>query len=677
MMLTSGLAALVCFAMSSFLVVAIHARAGDQRTEQTSATALRVIQLVKSDHLPRVLPSYSAKAIQVLNARGQVVAATQELTGKPPMAVFRSSGDVVRAKGTLCPPRGLTGCMTVISFRVLQPDGEWLVFAANDTVSWFVSPGFVGLCLGISVLLVALTAMGTSRTISRTLAPVGAIRAELAEITTTDTGRRVSIPERDDEIKELAETVNATLDRLEGSLKQLQRFTSDASHDLRSPITAIRARIEAALMDPDDADWPETAHRVLESLDRLQAIVTDLLTLARLDAGVPRDVDAIDLPGLVSAELQRSNRTKEVRTDLQPKVTVVGDRLRLNRLLTNLLDNAERHARSQIKVIVRAEHDVAVLEVQDDGTGIAPEHREVVFQRFARLEAARHKDVNGTGLGLPIAREIAKAHGGSLTIEDSKIGARFVLRIPIPSESPHAAAAAAATRRGQLVLEDVDQDLADDVILDGRVRLAGVGQREVVQGQARLLARPQRAGGDGFRHGGDGVFLGHVGHGVDEHELPADVGHEERPDGQCHLRAAVGGIGGHDAVRPDDRAVQAHVHRGRHLYDDVNAVGRRVPYRRRGVTGAVVDGVVRAGGGRQARLFRAAHGRHDRGARPAGQLDRRVADRAGAAGHEHRTARQRAGGEPLGAAVGDGEATVRGDGRDADARAEVEGGAVR
>jgi signal transduction histidine kinase len=218
-------------------------------------------------------------------------------------------------------------------------------------------------------------------------------------------------------------------------MKQLQRFTSDASHDLRSPITAIRARIEASLMEPDDADWPETGHRVLESVDRLQAIVTDLLTLARLDAGVPRDVDTIDLPGLVSAELQRSHRTKEVRADLQPRVTVTGDRLRLNRLLTNLLDNAERHAMSQVRVVVRAEHDVAVLEVEDDGTGIAPEHREVVFQRFARLAAARHKDVNGTGLGLPIAREIAKAHGGSLTIEDSAAGARFVLRIPIQIQS--------------------------------------------------------------------------------------------------------------------------------------------------------------------------------------------------------------------------------------------------
>lgn len=437
MVLTSCLAALVCLAMSTLLMVGVHGRAADYQNEKVTDAALRVITLIRRDRLPAELAGFNAPAIQVINANGAAVSSTEQLIGKPSIATFRPSAAGVRTQQVLCPPRGLHGCMVVVSLRVFKREGDWLVYAADDTVPWYVSPGLLGSCLAGSALLVALTAIGTSRTIRRTLLPVSAITAELAEITATDSGRRVPVPEGRDEIKELAEAANATLDRLQGSLKQLQRFTSDASHDLRSPITAIRARIESALMDPDDADWQETAHRVLESLDRLQAIVTDLLTLARLDAGVPRDVDTIDLPGLVSAELQRSNRTKQVRADLQPRVTVVGDRLRLNRLLTNLLDNAERHARSQIKVIVRAEHDVAVLEVQDDGTGIAPEHREVVFQRFARLEAARHRDVNGTGLGLPIAREIAKAHGGSLTIEDSKIGARFVLRIPIQPETAH------------------------------------------------------------------------------------------------------------------------------------------------------------------------------------------------------------------------------------------------
>jgi signal transduction histidine kinase len=114
-------------------------------------------------------------------------------------------------------------------------------------------------------------------------------------------------------------------------------------------------------------------------------------------------------------------------------VVVTGDRLKLARLLTNLLDNAERHAESTIIVTLRR-NEQAVLEVLDDGAGIAPDQREVVFRRFTRLDASRSRDAGGTGLGLPIAREIAQAHRGSLKIEDSDTGARFVLRLPIRKE---------------------------------------------------------------------------------------------------------------------------------------------------------------------------------------------------------------------------------------------------
>ena len=138
----------------------------------------------------------------------------------------------------------------------------------------------------------------------------------------------------------------------------------------------------------------------------------------------------------------RHHMSKRCEYSLEPGVMVIGDRLRLGRLLTNLVDNAERHADSTITITVRhapnGEHDgqrfphgIAVLEVIDDGPGIDPDKRELVFQRFARLDAARNKDAGGTGLGLPIARQIAEASGGTLRIEDSPRGARFVLRLPL------------------------------------------------------------------------------------------------------------------------------------------------------------------------------------------------------------------------------------------------------
>lgn len=170
-------------------------------------------------------------------------------------------------------------------------------------------------------------------------------------------------------------------------------------------------------------------------MDRLQAIVTDLLTLARLDARAPLDLSPTDLGRLVRDELDRRAYRIEIVRDLQQNVFVDCDPLRITRLLVNLLDNAERHATSQIAVSVRADGPAAALEVLDDGAGIAPEQREIVFDRFTRLDASRDRDTGGTGLGLAIAREIAEAHRGTLTIRDSSRGARFVPCLPL-SQAP-------------------------------------------------------------------------------------------------------------------------------------------------------------------------------------------------------------------------------------------------
>ncbi|MDX6432840.1 MAG: hypothetical protein QOE54_5206, partial [Streptosporangiaceae bacterium] len=200
--------------------------------------------------------------------------------------------------------------------------------------------------------------------------------------------------------------------------------------DLRSPITAMRVQVEEAKLHPDETDWPKMADAQEASLDRLEAIVTDLLTLARLDARAPLTRDPTDLGQLVGAELHRRTYRMQIIEDLRHNVFISCDRLRITRALTNLLDNAERHATSKITVIVRTDGPAATLEVIDDGAGIAPDQREMVFDRFTRLDASRDRDAAGTGLGLAIAREITEAHEGTLTIQDSERGARFVLRLP-------------------------------------------------------------------------------------------------------------------------------------------------------------------------------------------------------------------------------------------------------
>ncbi|MFA1546795.1 sensor histidine kinase [Actinomadura chokoriensis] len=432
--------AVICAIVTTLVLVEVRGAETDSKRNRATAAALRISYEMRHGPVQGRLRAPDDVVIQVMNKNRTVIAGTPgpSLDG-PPVAEFLPSQAQVYSTRDVCSSASLRGCAWVVGFRVYQPDGDLIVYAAAPSVSWYVSPGLIMFLVSISLLATMLACLRAWATVDQTLAPVDAIRAELAEITARQSGRRVTVPENRDEIRRLAEAANATLDRLDRALERQRSFTSDASHDLRSPIAAARTQIEEALLFPDEVDWPRTGQAVLQSLERLQAIVTDLLQLARLDAAAWKEDETVDLAAMVTIEMARSERTKRIVPHLQEGVTVRGDRLRLVRLFTNLLDNAERHAESRVDITVRRTEDRAVLEVLDDGAGIAREHRDMVFQRFARLEDSKARDPGGTGLGLPIAREIARLHGGSLTIEDSKRGARFVLRIPrnVPKHSNH------------------------------------------------------------------------------------------------------------------------------------------------------------------------------------------------------------------------------------------------
>jgi len=435
-LLTCSAMGITCLVAGILVLVGTRDEAISYKRHHAEEAAHSVLHRLQRGRLPSSLPSTGGVLIQVVDARGRVVASVPELAGRPPIAAFRPAEDTSIEARTLCPPRGMDRCMDVLALRAYgQPGGEWTIYAADEPIPWYTSGVLVAFLIAATLALLLLTALGTIRTVNRTLAPVEAIRAELAEISASDTGRRVPVPKTRDEIRLLAETVNGTLARLDAAMIQMRRFTSDASHDLRTPIAAARALVEEALLYPEETDWPVTAIEILHSLDRLQAIVTDLLELAALDAGAKQPVETVDLAALVTNELDRHPRRIPVATSLASGVTVRGEPLRLSRLLGNLLDNAERHAASEIHVTVRAEDGTAVMEVLDDGSGIPPEHRELVFQRFTRLDTARNRDAGGTGLGLPIARQTAEAHGGSLVVEDSPKGARLVLRLPLHTPS--------------------------------------------------------------------------------------------------------------------------------------------------------------------------------------------------------------------------------------------------
>ncbi|MEV5440297.1 ATP-binding protein [Streptomyces sp. NPDC052682] len=274
-------------------------------------------------------------------------------------------------------------------------------------------------------LLLGVVAGVTWLVTRRALRPVEGIRREMAAITASqDLARRVPEPDTHDEVARLARTTNETLAALEASVERQRRFVADASHELRSPIASLRTQLEVAAAHPGLLDL----EGAVEDTVRLQRLAADLLLLARLDAGERPAPDArVDLAGLAREEAAGRDG---VTVDAEP-VDVAGSRGQLGRLLANLLDNAQRHARAAVTVTVRREGDRAVLGVADDGDGVPEADRERIFERFVRLDAARSRDDGGAGLGLAIARDVAVRHGGTLTAGAAPAGgALFELRLP-------------------------------------------------------------------------------------------------------------------------------------------------------------------------------------------------------------------------------------------------------
>ncbi|MFE9439128.1 sensor histidine kinase [Streptomyces sp. NPDC006602] len=276
-------------------------------------------------------------------------------------------------------------------------------------------------------LLLAVVAGVTWLVTRRALRPVEDIRAEMAAITASeDLARRVPVPDTHDEVARLARTTNETLAALETSVERQRRFVADASHELRSPIASLRTQLEVGAAHPELLDVEEA----VEDTVRLQRLAADLLLLARLDAGErPAAGARLDLAALAREEA--AARTG-VSVEASGAVEVAGSRGQLERVLTNLLDNARRHARSAVTVAVRQEDEWAVVGVADDGDGVPEGDRERIFERFVRLDDARSRDDGGAGLGLAIARDVAVRHGGTLTVRTApEGGALFELRLPL------------------------------------------------------------------------------------------------------------------------------------------------------------------------------------------------------------------------------------------------------
>ena len=298
----------------------------------------------------------------------------------------------------------------------------------------------------VLLLLLPLVAAGVAAivwvVVDRALRPVDRLRAEVEQISHSTLTQRLAPPGSASEIDHLARTMNEMLDRLETSTVQQRRFVSDAGHELKTPLATIRSTVEVAKSVPNP-DWPAVADKVLASEQRLEALVDDLLTLARFDENASATTrEQIDLEETVLAWCEATAGARQERgVDLDVAGVVAGrvrgDGRELGRLVGNLLDNAVQHARSRVIASLRREGDAVVFAIDDDGPGIPEEQRAAIFDRFVRVEESRRRSSipgerdTGTGLGLAIAHACALRHDGTITVQDSALGgARFVVTLP-------------------------------------------------------------------------------------------------------------------------------------------------------------------------------------------------------------------------------------------------------
>jgi signal transduction histidine kinase len=335
--------------------------------------------------------------------------------------------------------RAVPGLGSVRLLAVPAPGGRLLVVGASLQDVERAQSSLLLLLVAGGLGAMGLGGLGAWFVAGRALRPIDRLSAAAAAIQADDLSERVPVPPTGDEAARLARTLNALLARVDRAVQEQRDFLADASHELRSPVAALRAELEVALRSPQT---PPGVRGTLESLEeeatRLARLTDDLLALARADAGrlelvrEPTDLAraARRAHSVLAARALRKGVLLQLRSAPSP---VWGDPDRLTQVALNLLDNAVRHTPPGARVTLCTETRGAVarLVVTDEGTGVAASLVPVLFQRFSRGDPARGREDGGAGLGLAIAQAIARAHGGSLELEATgAAGSRFALTLP-------------------------------------------------------------------------------------------------------------------------------------------------------------------------------------------------------------------------------------------------------
>jgi signal transduction histidine kinase len=411
-------------------------------TAQAQATDLASVITARGVVPHPLLITEEDMAAQLLGPAGTVISSTRNIRGQAAIL------DVAARPGKVITVNGVDVKVRRFSHVDLDLDDRFVVAALGVRTKTFsgtvlvayslgaadhaigVVEASLGAALPVLMLIVGVLVWALS---GWALRPVGAIRAKVAEITATDLRQRVPEPAAHDEIRLLALTMNAMLSRLESSTDRQRQLVADVAHELRNPLAALQAQLEVAAAHPGDATGALLDGSVAD-VKRMSNLVEDLLTLARIDEKMLRlRPTEVDLDDLALAQAARLRAMGKVAVSVRGVTggRVLGDEAQLTRVVANLADNAQRHARRRVEFAVVPEGEQCQLSVSDDGPGVPWFERERIFERFVRLDAARAHDGTGAGLGLAIVREIVTAHHGDVWVEDAHPGARFVVRLPV------------------------------------------------------------------------------------------------------------------------------------------------------------------------------------------------------------------------------------------------------
>ena len=387
--------------------------------------------------------------LDVIDASGIVLC-------RPSIAGWSELVAVVPAAATSSELRPADRVLGGVPFRVASAQlvahdhGYRVTVAAPMKPAYEALNRFHRLLLGLLPFLVALAGAGGYWISRRALAPVDQMTRAVQAITVQSLDRRLDVPRADDELRRLATTFNHVLERLQVAVADIVRFTADASHELRTPVSLIRTTAELALRRERG---PEDYRRALTEIDihaqHMSGLVNDLLALARTDAGIePHGQSPVDVTSVV-AEAGREigdfavANAVTIRTSLpEEPMYVTGDEASLKRLLLILLENAVKYSRrgGEVSVRVRSRGDdgPVVIDVRDEGIGIEPSERSRLFERFYRGSRARQHAPDGTGLGLSIAHTIVSRYRGTIDIgaADAANGGGCSVTVCLPREAP-------------------------------------------------------------------------------------------------------------------------------------------------------------------------------------------------------------------------------------------------